>query len=269
MGEMPLRSVRRALAVLRAFEDPPHVLGISDLARALGLSKGTVHLVVGVLEAEGFLEREGESGKYQLGPAIYRLTAAARHDLRLAAREPLRRLYAETSFPAYLAVLLDGRAVVVEKAGPTLTFLPVLDVGTPVPLHSSALGKALLAFRPEAEREALLERLAAAGLPATTPATITDPAGLREELRRIREEGLALDREESLPGVVCLAAPVRGATGETLAAVSVAAPAQALPEDDPARPRTVVAEMVRRTAASISYRLGLRDSESRFESRED
>jgi len=59
-----------------------------------------------------------------------------------------------------------------------LTFLPVLDVGTPVPLHSSALGKALLAFRPEAEREALLERLVAAGLPATTPATITDPAGL-------------------------------------------------------------------------------------------
>lgn len=248
----PQRSVRRALAVLRAFEAPPHVLGITELSRALGLSKGTVHLLARALEAEGFLERHPETGKYQLGAAIYNLTAAARHDLRAAAREPLRRLYADTSFPAYLAVFVGDQAVIVEKAAPALPFLSVLDVGAPVPLHCSALGKVLLAHLPEARREEILG--GPAGLAAMTPATITSVGALRAELAEARRSGVAYDREESLPGVFCVAAPVRAAGGEVTAAVSVAAPARGLPEEG----RRAVADLVRRAAEAISYRLGYR-----------
>ncbi len=250
-----LRSVRRALAALRAFEPPPHSLGVSEISRALGLSKGTVHLLTKVLEGEGFLERDAATGKFQLGPAIHILTAAARRDLRLAAREPMHRLYTETSFPAYLAVLLADRAVIVEKAAPTLSFLAILDVGAPMPLHSSAAGKVLLACSPAETRARLLGALKRSGLEPMTPGTITSFDALRAEIEKVARDGFALDREESLPGVFCVAAPVRGADGEMTAAVSVAAPAPAF-ED--AGQIELVRDMVRRTAEAISYRLGYR-----------
>ncbi len=255
-GEVtPLRSVRRALDVLRAFEVPPHCRGVSELARALDLSKGTIHLLAKVLEREGFLERDPATRKYRLGPAVFRLTAAARPDLRLAAREPLQHLYTDTSFPAYLAILVGGRAVVVEKAAPTLPFLAALDVGTPLPLHSSALGKVLLAGAPAEAREGALSGIEPASLVAMTPSTITSLPVLRGELDSVQAAGLAWDREESLPGVVCLAAPVRGPGGEVLAAVSVAAPAGAVQEGESAG---ALEGMVRRTAEAISYRVGYR-----------
>jgi len=250
-----LRSVRRALDLLRSFEPPPHNRGISELARELGLSKGTVHLLAGVLEEEGFLERDPASRRYRLGPAVFRLAAAAEPDLRLAAREPLHLLYTDTSFPAYLAILVGGRAVVVERAGPTLSFLAALDVGTPLPLHSSALGKALLAWAPPAVREAALAELGSSGLSAMTPSTITSVAALEAELGRVREVGSAWDREESLPGVACVAAPVRGPSGEVIAAVAVAAPAEAVTDETHAGSLEGV---VRRAAGAISQRLGYR-----------
>lgn len=254
-----LRSVSRALDILRAFVPPPHTLGISDLARVLGLSKGTVHLLATTLESEGFLERNSETGKYTLGPAVHLLTAAGQRDIRLAAREPLQKLYVDTSFPAYLAIRLGRRAVIVEKAAPTLSFLPVLDVGTPVPFHSSALGKALLANAPDSDREAVLAELEASGIVATTPKTITSLDALREELAGVVRDGLAYDREESLPGVFCLASPVRDALGDVLGAVSVAAPAASLPEGPG---RETVARLVRDTAAQVSYRLGYRGAKA-------
>lgn len=252
---MPLRSVRRALDVLRAFEPPPHCRGVSDLARDLGLSKGTIHLLVKVLEREGFLERDPPTRKYQLGPAVFRLTAAAQPDLRLAAREPLHHLYTDTSFPAHLAILVGGRAVIVERAAPTLSFLAALDVGTPLPLHSSALGKVLLAGASDEAREGTLNEIEAASLVAMTPSTITSLTVLRRELDSVQAAGLAWDREESLPGVVCLAAPVRGPGGDVVAAVSVAAPAGAIQEGAHAG---ALEGMVRRTADTIAYRIGYR-----------
>lgn len=252
---MPLRSVRRALAVLRAFETPAHTRGVSELSRELRLSKSTVHLLAKALEREGFLERDPATRRYQLGPAVFRLAAAAQPDLRLVAREPLHSLYSDTSFAAYLAILVSGRAVVVERAAPTLSFLAALDVGTPLPLHSSALGKVLLAWMPAGEQEPALEELKRSGFPSLTPSTIKSLSELRRELLRVRETGTAWDREESLPGVVCLAAPVRGPSGEVTAAVSVAAPAWSVAAGEPA---TVLESLVRRTAETISYRLGFR-----------
>ncbi|RJQ08818.1 MAG: IclR family transcriptional regulator [Bacillota bacterium] len=255
-----VRSVRRALSVLRAFEDPPHSRGISDLSRALGLSKGTVHLLTVTLEKEGFLEKDATTRKYRLGAAVHGLTAAAQRDLRVTALEPMRRLYADTSFPVYLAIMLSGRAVIVEKAAPTLSFMSVLDVGSQVPLHSSALGKVLLAHATDPERDQLLAELERLGLPAATPATITSIQVLRDEINSIRARGLAFDHEESLPGVACVAAPVLDPSGRAVAAVAVAAPAASFPEDGQ---RKVVGGMVKRTADNISYRLGYRGATSK------
>lgn len=253
MSQTPLRSVRRALAVLRTLADPPHRQGITDLSRSLGLSKGTIHLLAGVLEGEGFLERDPASGKFQLGSVLHRLAAAAERDLRALAREPLDRLYQDTSFPAYLAVLAGGQAVIVEKAAPTLSFLSVLDVGTPIPLHCSALGKALIAHLDRDRREELLVRVAGEGLPRMTAHTLTSVEALRAELEVVAQTGVARDREESLPGVVCLAAPVWNAANQPVAAVSVAAPAASLAGP---RPEAATVDILKRAAATISRRLG-------------
>lgn len=217
-----VRSVARAVGILKAFLKPPHEWGITELSEQLGLAKGTVHLLVKTLEDEGFLEQVPEGRKYRLGKAVHDLAMVTlgRADVRALARGYLNQLCAELAVPCYLAMRIGGKAVLVEKAEPLLPFMVVLQVGAVLPYHSSALGKVLLAYAPEPEREQILLSLA---MPASTRRTITDPEALRVELATVVQQGYALDREETLPGVFCVAVPVWGRDHTVAAALAVAA----------------------------------------------
>ncbi len=254
--EGTVRSVARALGILGTFERPPHCWGISELSDQVGLSKGTVHLLVKSLVAAGFLEQDAASRKYRLGGAVHRLAAAlpSRDDVRTVARQHLTKLTAVTSLPSYLVTLVGDSAVLVEKAEPQLPLMLVLQVGIKLPLHCSALGKLLLAYLPDARREALLAEMEAAGLSEVTPHTITDMCTLRGELAAIPAGGHALDREESLPGLFCVAVPVRDGRGEVVAAVAVGALIPALSEQT----YPTVLPVLQQCANAISAGLGHR-----------
>ena len=118
-----------------------------------------------------------------------------------------------------------------------------------MPLHSTSVGKALAAYLPVKDAAALFQTT---GLPRFTARTITSLARLKQELRRIRESGVAIDNEENTPGVRCVAAPIFGKDGSVLAALSLTGPVQQLTEEQMGR----IVEKVRGAARELSHTLG-------------
>lgn len=229
-NESRVRSVARAMAILKCFLKASR-LGITEISEMLGLSKGTVHLLVKALEDEGFLEQTGRSKKYRLGQVFYELGmgATGSNDLRSAARRHLQQLSGELSMPCYLAIEIGRKAVLIEKAEPVNPFMVVMQIGAILPYHTSSMGKILLAHMDAGERDQIIEAME---MPPLTPNTITNRDLLRKEIEVAAGQGFALDREETLPGVFCLAVPVKDGGGRVVAAMSLVAPSTALNESN-------------------------------------
>ncbi|MFE7465454.1 IclR family transcriptional regulator [Streptomyces sp. NPDC057499] len=208
------QAVRRALDVLHCFHDNGPDLGASDLARRLGLSGSTAHRLARTLLDAGFLEQDARTSRYRLGPAVTELGRLSYHQrgLHLAAPE-LADLAARTGATADLALRSGPHAVIV--AGGSVT----PRRGLRRPLHSTALGKVLLAWaRPGEGGPASLPPL-----PAFTDRTIVEPAALEAELARVRSQGHAVNDGESAYGVRTLAVPVLDAAGHARFALALRA----------------------------------------------
>ena len=252
MGGSTLHSVSNAIRVLKSFSSTQREWGVSDLARRLGLSKSTVHRLLVTLTEEGMLDQDYDTGRYRLGLAMFDLAAAVptQLDLHEAVQPPMTDLRNKTGETVQLAVL-DGRQVVyVERMDSPNTLRMFLEIGRRNHAHCSGTGKALLAFSPRQRIEKLLEGWE---LQRRTEYTIVGHDALRAELDRIRERGYATNIHESEVGVMSVAAPVRDAGGATIAAMSVAGPAE--------RMEALTREMAHATmeaAALASRRLGYR-----------
>lgn len=216
-----VQSADKALAILAAFDEGRPDLGVSELAAELGMHKSTVSRLLAALERRGLVRRVGE--RFAPGPELARLGGLALRGLALAetARGPLERLAGRTGETVNLAVRDGERALNVLQVD-AAHFVGVTDwTGRAAPLHATANGKALLAFG-----GAELPRR----LPRLTPKTVVERADLRAELERTRLAGFAVAVEELELGLHAVAAPVFGAAGACVAAVSVSGPAYRLPE---------------------------------------
>jgi DNA-binding IclR family transcriptional regulator len=249
--ETGVQSVRRAAALLRAFGGGAGELGVSELGRRLDLHKSTVSRLLATLESEGLLERAPGSDKYRLGHEILRLAGQMQPggDVRTVARPFLVELAEATRETTNLAVLDGAEAHNVDQvSGPHLVRIGNW-VGRRTPLHCVANGKALLAFQPAED----IQRLTAGPLSGFTPNTITEPAALRAELAEARRQGYAAALGEIEDGLNAVAAPVFGAAGRVLAAISVSGPAyRVTPERIPE-----FAALTVEAARKASARLGL------------
>ncbi len=247
-----LDSVRNAARLLKQFSYREQELGVSELARRLGLGKSTAHRLVATLTAEHLLEQNRETGKYRLGLAIYDLGASisahfALHEAALPSMAQLRNATGET---VHLAVL-DGREVVyIDRLDSPDSVRMFLEVGRRNWAHCTATGKVLLAHVPDDRLDRLLIGWE---LKEKTPSTITDHHLLREELMKVRRRGWAHNRYESEAGHLSVGAPVRNAMGDVVAAMSVAGPAERM---DPALDR-ITMELLEAAAAG-SRRMGYR-----------
>ncbi len=210
--------VTRVAALLSAFRPRDEALGVSELARRTGLPKSTVHRLTGHLVAAGLLERTGT--ELRLGLRLFEIgqLATGQRDLVDAARPVLADLRSATRNTVHLA-RLEGTEVVYFEVlpGPDAPDLPS-RVGGRMPAHATGVGKAILAYSAESAVAAVIT----AGLPRISGRTITSAAVLRRQLQRVREEGVAYEREESSRGTVCVACPILDADGAPAAAVSVA-----------------------------------------------
>ncbi len=251
------QSLERGLAILGCFSAARPVLGIADIADSLGMSRSTTHRYVITLVALGYLE-QGASRKYRLGLRVTDLGMSALDSagLREHAHHELQELRQRTSHTAGLGVL-DGEEVLYidrvrgfrrERSEAGLDPRP----GSRLPVHCTAIGKLLLAYLPEHEQRELLAKLA---LTKHGPNTITAKKALRDELERIRREGLAVDDQELAPELRALAAPVREETGAVRAAVNLSVPSASVPLAelvDTLGPQLVAA--AERISANLGYR---------------
>ena len=244
VSDTGIQSLDRATGLLEILAEAPAGAPLSVLAAASGLPPSTVHRLLGAMVGQGWVRRlPGRT--YALGPRLIHLGERASRTLGSLARPHLARLVDEIGETANLA-LLDGDRVVYAAQVPGRHAMRMFtEVGRRVRLHSTGVGKVLLAQLPAEGARALLLH---AGMPARTPRTVTDVDRLLAELPTIRAQGYAVDDGEQETGVRCLAVPVP-AGGD--AALSVSGPEGRLPVD--AVPR--LAPVLQAVAAALAAEL--------------
>ena len=193
---------------------------VSELAVASGVPIPTCSRLLEALTEARLIRRR--NGLYELGPHCLALAESFREVFHLDhdARVHLEKLAASTGETAHIGVLDDAACVYVDKVDSAQSVRMFSKVGGRSTLYSSGIGKALLSAAPDD----VFDRVCRIGLSRRTARTITDPALLREEMLAIRERGYAIDDVENEEGIRCVAAPIRGADGFAVAAVSVAGP---------------------------------------------
>ncbi|WP_214369891.1 IclR family transcriptional regulator [Pseudonocardia sp. H11422] len=246
-----LSSVRNAARLLKEFSHTDRELGVSELARRLGLGTSTVHRLLATLADERLLDRGGTAGRYRLGLAVYELGAAVSPhlDLHEAALPVMASLRHSTRETVHIAVLDGLEVVFVERLEGLETVRIFTRVGTRLPAHSTSTGKVLLAALPESE---LRSRIEQRELLRLTSQTLIDPEVLIAQLREVAARGWAGNDEESRRGLTSVGAPIRDATGTVIAALSIAWPTGR--KDEGARRRHTA--LVIDAATVISRRLG-------------
>jgi DNA-binding IclR family transcriptional regulator len=216
--ETPSAVIDRISLVLDAFDGPGR-LTLAQVVRRTGLPRSSAHRMLERLVQLRWLRRNGRD--YELGMRLVELGSLAVHQDRLhkAAIPKLHELHAATGLVVHLAVLDGPDVVYMEKVGNRMAAAIPTRVGGRQPAHCAAVGKAVLAYADDSDVDAL----AIDPLPRRTKYSISSGAQLRSELARVRSHGIAVDREESYPGLGCVAAPI-GDPGQAVAAVSVCGP---------------------------------------------
>ncbi|SEL82242.1 IclR family transcriptional regulator [Streptacidiphilus jiangxiensis] len=217
------QAVTRALGLLQCFHDNAGALSVSELARRMGLSVSTTHRLARTLVAADVLEQDEQTARYRIGPLVAELGQLSLHQRGMHRAAPeLADLSRSTGATADLAIRGGDHAVIL--VGGSVN--PATGLGLRRPLHSTALGKVLLAWARPGEGD-----LRSLPMPALTDRTITDPVALEEELGRVRERGYALNDGESVHGVRTLAVPVLEATGHVHAALALRSTPDVLTDD--------------------------------------
>ena len=246
----PTTAVERALNILEAAAHRRDGLTNSEISRKLGIPKSSASYILRTLERRGYLRREAETGRYRLGLKILSLGGDAQANLDIAdvALPFMRALEEKIHMTVHLAVLDQGEAVYIEKVEAPGFFKVNTWVGRRMFLHSTSVGKCLLAWLPKHEVEPLVKQQ---GLKKRTPKTITTTTKLLSELERVKGEGYAVDDEENSVGARCLGAPVFGVTGNVVAALGASGTLTQV--DEASMPR--IAEAVKEAARRISRQL--------------
>jgi DNA-binding IclR family transcriptional regulator len=208
------------MRVLQLVADAEQAPNVAALVQATGFPRPTVHRIVAGLLAERLLVEDPQTHLLRLGPRLIQLASRSwgRSDLRVAAMDELKRLRDLTGETVHLAVPNGPGMVFIEKLESPSAVRMSSRIGSQVPLHVTAVGKAWLAALPARERAAALKGLP---LPRYTEHTLTDRAALLAELDMTAARGWSADREEHEAGVYCFGAVVRGAEGRPVAAISV------------------------------------------------
>jgi IclR family transcriptional regulator, KDG regulon repressor len=212
-------ATEKTLSVLDALNGPRR---LGDIAERAQLPRPTVHRILQRLVERGYARAEGR-GVYALGPRVLAMAGEMLHALDAGAYvlPILRELHAEVGHTVHFAIRSDGEAIYLEKlVDPNLPYQFASRVGGRIPLHCTAIGKAILAALDAVEADELLSRTE---LARRTPQTLTTPAALREELEHVRARGFAIDDEENERNIRCVGAAVHDHRGRPTHAISVSA----------------------------------------------
>jgi DNA-binding IclR family transcriptional regulator len=217
-----VQSLERAFAILEAIAGSDQSLSLAELSRTTGLHTSTAFHLIKTLILLGYVRQE-DTKRYRIGPRLFMQAAGASNEIGLVnlATPHLKRLADETGETAHLAVRADTGIAVIAKVEARSSIRTSERLGIVRPAHCTAIGKVLLADLPANELEVYLRTET---FKAYTPKTITDPAQMREEVKRIAASGIAYDDAEFSHELRCIAAPVRNYTQQTVAALGISGP---------------------------------------------
>lgn len=217
------RTIERAFDALEAFESGHATLSLKELGTITGQPESSLYRVLSTLQKRGYLQ-QNHDGTYQLTyKVLYGRLFDRTEELRRIARPILEELGQKFDETASLAFLYSDYIQVLDTVE---TFHPIRVINRPgriIPPHCSSMGKVILAHLDSSAADRLLETY---GLVRRTEYSIADRHALRQELAKVREQGFAEDREESMLGGICFGAPIFSSPGHVLAALSVSTPKQ-------------------------------------------
>lgn len=247
------QSLARGLAVLQLFDRDRPDLSTADIARLLGIDRTITYRLVRTLAASGFLEPSPVPQRYRIGPTAFQVGQRYTESNGLvdAAMPLLRVLAAQHRLNAYLGTLVGSSVMYLGAVQMEEPVFVRAGPGTRGQLHSTSLGKVLLAAEPDETVRTLLE---AGPLVRLTPSTRTAIGALMTEIRKVRRDGYALSQEENILGIISVGAPLRDSRQRVVGAISGSAQSQGLTKR---RLDTLVAA-VTQCARAISQRLGAR-----------
>jgi len=246
-----INSILRASNILKCFLGEKTHLKISELARELRLDRSTTYRILLSLEKCGLVEKDKKTGEYSLGLGVFEIgnTYLRQMDFIQASKPIMAELAAKVQETVHLAVLSGIEIVYVDKVDSPRTLGVMSKIGQRGPLHSTALGKVLLAFQPEGESLKTIKQIK---LRPFTANTISSKTKLMDELKKVRRQGYAFDFTESEQGVECIATPIRNHLGDTVAALSISGPQRKI---NTPREKEFVSSVVK-AAALVSSKLG-------------
>jgi DNA-binding IclR family transcriptional regulator len=219
-----MQTLARGLQILDLIASSDRAISITEISQVLNLEKSCVSRTVKTLVNYGYVQPDTRSRGYVLGKRIRQISwhYLNRIPIREKAKPYLYRLVQQTGECAHTAVYSEGKALMIDDVEAEASLRVVGGIGRLIPLHCTAVGKALLAFS---------DLPLPSALEAETAHTITDQALLTQHLEEIRRQGAALDDEEHQEGVRCLAAPVYDYMGTVIAAIGISGPTVRVTDD--------------------------------------
>jgi IclR family acetate operon transcriptional repressor len=227
MKKSHVKTARTTMRIIEAVREQ-NGGGVTEIADYLDMSKSNTYKYLNTLADDEHLVKD--DGEYRIGLKFLDLGEHARNrqKIYMIAAPKIQELANETSETANLMIEEHGMGVFLLKADSSQAVNLDTHAGMRVYLHTTALGKAILAYLPQQRTKAIVERH---GLPRMNENTITDRGKLFEELETIRERGYALDDEERLEGLRCVAAPVLTTDNTIIGAISVSGPTSRLEDE--------------------------------------
>jgi DNA-binding IclR family transcriptional regulator len=244
-------ALERALTILEMLSRSKHGLSVAEIVRNLELPKSTSHTLLLTLERRGYLHRNDQTHRYLFGFKFFSLAnmVLAGNELREQAAPMLRSLMSACGLTVHLAILEKYDVVLVDKVEPPGLIKLATWIGKRMDAHCTGVGKALIAYLPEAELD---ELIAEHRLPRHNEGTIASVRKLKMQLAEIRKLGYSFDDEEDEVGLRCIGCPTFDSTGKVVAAISISGTvSQITPEN-----MLTLVQKVKRTSSAISEHFG-------------
>ena len=255
-AENHFKSIRRAISVLKCFTPQELELSGTEVAHKVGIHKTTAHRMLATLSEYGLLERNLKTGKYRVGPTLYVLGSLylSTTDVLIAAEPVIKALNDMTGENVSLGILDKCNVILIMREESHYLFRWAVHIGTSLPAHASAMGKALLSTLNESELDRLFPE---DNLRLLTNKTITTKTKLKLELAQIRSTGVSFDKEGIHKGIEAIGSEIRDASGRAIAAMSIPLPVFRLNRTY----RKCLSELIKLGTGLVSYRLGYQDME--------
>lgn len=217
-----VEAVLKALDVLEAFSSS-EILSLAEISDRVGLNKSRVFRLLHTLAERGYIEKSADGSRYVLGTKLLERAACVKRDLRQLALPFMRQLHERFNETVNLGVLDKSEILYIDMLESSRPIRMSESIGSRSPIHSTALGKAIVSFLSEEDWDVVLRD---SKLEKFTERTIMEIATLKAEFRKVRRDGYAIDDRENDPEGYCVGVPVFDGTGRPVAAISISGPAE-------------------------------------------